>query len=101
MTEARFRFSRQFVFGLFLTILILSLVFDCIDNKSLTPAISGLGNQFLLVSNILVADASNIIQGNQRVMHARLQDAVFLYDQDLKNKLHSNEIEFMETGHYK
>ncbi len=40
-------------------------------------------NKFLLVSNAKTEDYSNIIHGNQKVMHARLSDAKFFYDSDL------------------
>ena len=44
-------------------------------------------SKFLLISNMPIKNVNNIIQGNQRVMHARLQDAAFLYSQDLKINL--------------
>jgi len=46
-----------------------------------------LTNRFLLVSNLAPADPSAIIQGNERVLRARLSDARFFYDQDRKMKL--------------
>jgi len=39
---------------------------------------------FILISNMPIDNINNIIIGNQRVMQARLQDAAFLYSQDLK-----------------
>ena len=39
---------------------------------------------FILISNMPIDNINNIIFGNQRVMQARLQDAAFLYAQDLK-----------------
>ncbi|MEO8673964.1 MAG: glycine--tRNA ligase subunit beta [Casimicrobiaceae bacterium] len=44
-------------------------------------------NRFLLVSNLAPADPAAIIQGNERVLRARLSDARFFYDQDRKTKL--------------
>ncbi|MBS0286494.1 MAG: glycine--tRNA ligase subunit beta [Proteobacteria bacterium] len=44
---------------------------------------------FILVSNTEAATEDNIIQGNERVMHARLSDAKFFYDQDRKMPLNS------------
>jgi glycyl-tRNA synthetase beta chain len=42
---------------------------------------------FLVVSNIAPADASAVIQGNERVVRPRLADAKFFYDQDRKKTL--------------
>lgn len=42
---------------------------------------------FILISNMPINTIDHIVLGNQRVMHARLQDANFLYIQDLKNPL--------------
>ncbi len=42
---------------------------------------------FLVVSNIAPADASAVIQGNERVVRPRLADAKFFYDQDRKKAL--------------
>ncbi|MBH9551289.1 glycine--tRNA ligase subunit beta [Inhella gelatinilytica] len=46
-----------------------------------------LTQHFLVVSNIAPADASAVIQGNERVVRPRLADAKFFYDQDRKKKL--------------
>ena len=47
-----------------------------------------LANRFLLVSNITAADGGDaIIHGNQKVIRARLSDAKFFWEQDLKRKL--------------
>ncbi len=46
-------------------------------------------NRFLLVSNIETADPSAIIEGNERVLRARLADAKFFFDQDRKHTLES------------
>lgn len=57
--------------------------FALIDNaEKLLPS-------FILISNMPIDNPTNIIEGNERVMHARLQDAAFLYDQDLKIALDS------------
>ena len=42
---------------------------------------------FLIVSNMRVADPSNIVGGNQRVVRPRLEDARFFYDRDRKQRL--------------
>jgi glycyl-tRNA synthetase beta chain len=52
------------------------------------PKTGRLANRFLLVSNITAADGGNaIIHGNQKVIAARLSDAKFFWDQDLKRRL--------------
>ena len=44
-------------------------------------------NRFLIVSNMRVADPSNIVSGNARVVRPRLSDARFFFEQDKKHKL--------------
>ena len=57
------------------------------------PAASGgrgdiLANKFILTANIEASDGgSAIIAGNERVIRARLSDAKFFYETDLKTKL--------------
>jgi glycyl-tRNA synthetase beta chain len=47
-----------------------------------------LANKFILVSNIEATDGgAAIVGGNERVIRARLADAKFFYDSDLKTKL--------------
>jgi glycyl-tRNA synthetase beta chain len=46
-----------------------------------------LNGKFLIVSNMQVADARHIVDGNQRVVRPRLEDARFFYDQDRKTRL--------------
>jgi glycyl-tRNA synthetase beta chain len=48
-----------------------------------------LSNKFLVVSNISPADASKIIEGNERVVRPRLADAKFFFEQDRKHTLES------------
>jgi glycyl-tRNA synthetase beta chain len=48
-----------------------------------------LTHRFLVVSNIRPADASRVIQGNERVVKPRLADAKFFFDQDRKRSLDS------------
>ena len=48
-----------------------------------------LTNRFLVVSNISPADASAVVQGNERVVRPRLADAKFFFDQDRKKTLES------------
>jgi len=53
----------------------------------LADARGKLFRQFLVVSNIQTKKPKHIIQGNERVLRARLSDARFFYDQDRKTKL--------------
>ena len=46
-----------------------------------------LSNRFIIVSNGDPAYEANIVDGNQRVVAARLYDAKFFYDEDLKKPL--------------
>jgi glycyl-tRNA synthetase beta chain len=55
----------------------------------LLDAQSKLTNRFLIVSNISPADASAVVQGNERVVRPRLADAKFFFDQDHKKTLGS------------
>ncbi len=52
------------------------------------PESGKLANRFLLVSNLIAVDGGDkIVQGNERVIAARLSDAKFFWDQDLKVSL--------------
>src|SRR6267154_6197009 len=52
------------------------------------PKTAKLTNKFILVSNIEASDGGTaIIAGNERVIRARLSDAKFFYDTDLKTRL--------------
>ncbi len=54
------------------------------------PATGKLTNKFLLTSNIEASDGGvQIVAGNERVIRARLSDAKFFYETDLKTKLTS------------
>jgi len=55
----------------------------------LLDASDKLTNRFLVVSNIRPADASRVIEGNERVVRPRLADAKFFFDQDRKKTLAS------------
>jgi len=55
----------------------------------LLDASGKLSHQFLVVSNISPADASAVVQGNERVVRPRLADAKFFFDQDRKKTLAS------------
>jgi glycyl-tRNA synthetase beta chain len=52
------------------------------------PGSEKLANKFVLTANIEASDGGNaIIAGNERVIRARLSDAKFFYETDLKAKL--------------
>ncbi|SDQ81067.1 glycine--tRNA ligase subunit beta [Pseudovibrio sp. Tun.PSC04-5.I4] len=55
------------------------------------PANSSLSNKFALTANIVAKDGgSTIIAGNEKVVSARLSDAKFFWETDLKTQLESN-----------
>lgn len=61
-----------------------------------------LTNRFIVVSNGDPACADTIIAGNEKVVRARLSDAKFFYEEDLKNPLeayvdHLDEVVFQES----
>jgi glycyl-tRNA synthetase beta chain len=52
------------------------------------PKTGRLANKFVVVANIEASDGGKtIVAGNERVIRARLSDAKFFYDTDLKTKL--------------
>jgi glycyl-tRNA synthetase beta chain len=52
------------------------------------PSSEKLANKFVLTANIEASDGGNaIIAGNERVIRARLSDAKFFYETDLRTKL--------------
>jgi glycyl-tRNA synthetase beta chain len=53
----------------------------------LFDAAGKLANRFLIVSNMRLADPANIVEGNQRVVGPRLEDARFFYNQDRRQRL--------------
>jgi glycyl-tRNA synthetase beta chain len=58
-------------------------------NQKYFPLMDGgkLTNRFLVVSNMKVADPTNIITGNARVVRPRLSDAKFFFETDKKTPL--------------
>ncbi|WP_100949494.1 glycine--tRNA ligase subunit beta [Helicobacter pylori] len=52
-----------------------------------------LHNGFIVVSNAVNKDKQKIIAGNQKVLKARLSDAVFFYENDLKKPLDNAPLE--------
>ena len=66
------------------------LVLTMRQNQKYFPlfdAHGGLLSRFLIVSNMEVADPRHIVNGNQRVVRPRLEDARFFYVQDRKQRL--------------
>jgi glycyl-tRNA synthetase beta chain len=60
------------------------------QNQKYFPLFDSAGKllpRFLIVSNTKVADARNIVGGNERVVRPRLEDARFFYNQDRKVRL--------------
>jgi glycyl-tRNA synthetase beta chain len=54
------------------------------------PKTSKLTNKFILTANIEASDGGKaIVSGNERVIRARLSDAKFFYESDLRTKLES------------
>lgn len=52
-----------------------------------------LSNHFIVVSNAVCKDYAKIINGNERVLRARLSDAMFFWENDLKNGLHPEKLD--------
>jgi glycyl-tRNA synthetase beta chain len=50
-------------------------------------------NKFVVVSNALTDDFSEVVSGNERVLRPRLADGLFFYDNDLKNGLSTKGLE--------
>jgi len=59
------------------------------EHQRYFPVFKGgkLVNKFVVVSNALTDDFSKVIEGNERVLRPRLADALFFFDNDLKNGL--------------
>ncbi|MGF6147843.1 Glycine--tRNA ligase beta subunit [Kingella potus] len=68
------------------------LILTMQQNQKYFPLLDSNGklmNRFLLVSNLQTDDPHHIIEGNERVLRARLSDAGFFYTQDKKAPLES------------
>ena len=50
-------------------------------------------NKFIVVSNALTNDFSEVIEGNERVLRPRLADGLFFFDNDLKSGLSTSGLE--------
>ena len=60
--------------------------FDVYDDGKLT-------NKFIVVSNSTCDNQDKVRQGNEKVLKARLQDAMFFYHNDIKNGLRNDGLE--------
>jgi glycyl-tRNA synthetase beta chain len=56
--------------------------FSIYDNNKIT-------NKFIVISNAYTKDFSKIISGNEKVLRPRLSDAMFFWNNDLKNGLNN------------
>lgn len=68
------------------------LILTMQQNQKYFPLLDANGklmNRFLLVSNLKAKDPIHIVSGNERVLRARLSDAEFFYQTDLKKPLAS------------
>lgn len=66
------------------------LILTMRQNQKYFPLLDASGRllpKFLIVSNMRVADPRHIVDGNQRVVRPRLEDARFFFDQDRKERL--------------
>lgn len=62
------------------------------ENQRYFPVFEGgkLSNHFVVVSNAFIDNFDKVVAGNERVLKARLSDALFFYENDIKKGL-SNE----------
>ena len=66
------------------------LILTMKTNQKYFPLFDSAGklkNQFLIVSNMELADPKKIVEGNERVVRPRLADARFFFETDKKTKL--------------
>jgi glycyl-tRNA synthetase beta chain len=66
------------------------LILTMRQNQKYFPLFDASGkltNNFLIVSNMDLADSKNIVEGNQRVIRPRLSDARFFFETDKKTRL--------------
>ena len=66
------------------------LILTMKTNQKYFPLFDGAGklkNQFLIVSNMELADPKKVVEGNERVVRPRLADARFFFETDKKTRL--------------
>lgn len=64
------------------------------------PQSNKLMPQFLIVSNMQLEDPTNIIEGNERVVHPRLADARFFYDTDRQTPLQDRVVDLQQSVYH-
>ncbi len=82
-------YTGEFAHG-FLSVPQECLILTMRQNQKYFPLFDAAGkltNKFLIVSNMRLDDPKNIVEGNQRVVGPRLEDARFFYNQDRKQRL--------------
>lgn len=60
--------------------------FPCMDDKG------QFAPYFIFVTNVLASDASEIVDGNEKVLSARLADALYFYNHDQKTLLKNRDL---------
>jgi glycyl-tRNA synthetase beta chain len=65
------------------------------ENQRYFPVFEGgkLSNHFVVVSNAFIDSFDKVVAGNERVLKARLSDALFFYENDLKKGLLNDGLE--------
>lgn len=73
-----------------------ALISSMQDHQKYFPVVDDQGKllpHFITVANIASKDPQQIKAGNERVIRARLEDAVFFWNQDRKQSLHSRAVQ--------
>jgi glycyl-tRNA synthetase beta chain len=79
------------------------LILTMRTNQKYFPLFDSTGsltNRFLVVSNMEVADPSNIVEGNRRVVRPRLADARFFYETDRRHRLETRVMRLAEVVYH-
>ena len=64
------------------------------ENQRYFPVFEGgrLANRFVVVSNAIAPEYSLIVKGNEKVLRARLSDAMFFWQSDLKAEFNAEKL---------
>ena len=79
------------------------LILTMRQNQKYFPLFDAAGkltNKFLIVSNMRLDNPKNIVEGNQRVVRPRLEDARFFYNQDRKTRLEARVPQLAKVVHH-
>src|SRR5450759_734807 len=79
------------------------LILTMRQNQKYFPLFDAAGkltNKFLIVSNMRLVNPKNIVEGNQRVVRPRLEDARFFYNQDRKTRLEARVPQLAKVVHH-